>query len=413
MPRLRALPLALALIGCHTPAQDGSTDSTSSTTSTTSTTPTTSTTAPDSSTATAPTEPTDTDPTDSTGGDAPCVAPALRERSLPALGDVRGVHFVDLDGDGDDELLALVPGTLTAVLDDDSVVVTPLPCSIYDPGSVIPLHLDAGPTMDILAARDGECISVGLGVGDGSFTWVDVVEADFPEPADLPWLTHGVAIDPDGDGIDAVVALENTQVGLYSHFLPDLTQPEWAPIADIAGPLEIAVGPLAGSPAPDLLLARSGCEAVIHPGPDFAAGPTLEGDGQPSESCTWLLGDFGGATRQPVTINRDSGVIEYWAGDPLASTSVDFTGRLDRGTLLRSALPDDPYLLVAHDDDGTLLMRLLWRWATFPAGCTASLAIPYGVLSAGDLDGDGIDELAVVDESPGPPGLRLFALDSP
>ena len=69
--------------------------------------------------------------------------------------------------------------------------------------------------------------------------------------------------------------------------------------------------------------------------------------------------------------------------------------------------------MVAHDDDGTLLMRLLWRWATFPAGCTASLAIPYGVLSAGDLDGDGIDELAVVDESPGPPGLRLFALDSP
>lgn len=402
MPRLLTLPLALALLGCHNPPQDGSTDSS---TPTSSTNPTTSTTAPDSSTA--------TDPTDSTGGDAPCVAPALRERSLPALGDVRGVQFVDLDGDGDDELLALVPGTLTAVLDDDSVVVTPLPCSIHDPASVIPLHLDAGPTMDILAAREGACISAGLGAGDGSFTWVDVVEADFPEPADLPWLTHGVAIDPDGDGIDAVVALEDTQVGLYSHFLPDLTQPEWAPIADIAGPIDLAVGPLDGSPAPDLLLARSGCEAVIHPGPDFAAGPTLEGDGQPSESCTWLLGDFGGATRQPVTINRQSGVIEYWSGDPLASTSVDFTGRLDRGTLLRSAVPDDPWLVVAHDDDGTLLMRLLWRWATFPAGCTASLAIPYGVLSAGDLDGDGIDELAVVDESPGPPGLRLFALDSP
>jgi hypothetical protein len=425
MTRLLALSFAISLTGCHNSPQDETAGSTGSTTAIGSTTATTATTAtgstdatdatgsPDSTTATAPTEAADSDATDSTGDGDACVAPTLRERPLPGLGDVRGAYFVDLDGNGDDELLALVPNALTAVRDDDSVVVTPLPCSIYEPSAVFPLHLDADPTMDILATRDGECIIAGLGAGDGTFTWVDVVEVDFPESPGLPTFRRGVAIDPDGDGIDALAAVQDAQAGLYSHFLPDLTLLEWAPIPGVAGPTSrLVVGQLDGSPAPDLLFAGSGCDAVIHPGPDFAAGPTLEGDGLPSESCEWLLGAFGGATQQPVTINGQSGVIEFWSGDPLASASVDYNGRLERGTLLSSAVPGDPWLLVANDH-GPLTMSLLWRWANFPSACMASLPVPYGAFTSGDLDGDGIDELAVVGEFPGPPGLRLFSLDSP
>lgn len=434
MNRHLALYLALSLGACPSPPNDepgGSTSSTDPTATTGPTDPTTPTTSASSGSASSDSTTSDSTTSDlttsaattsaattiddwTTGADDDCVAPVLNERSLPELGDVRGVHLVDLDGNGDDELLALVQiQTLRAVLDDDSVVTTDLPCAILDPGAIFPLHLDADETMDIIATRDGECMIAGLGTGDGAFTWVDVVKVEWPDRGTLPRLGRGVAIDPEGDGVDALAVVDGFEVGIYSNFLPDLTMIEWAPITAVAGYAQLAVGQLDGAPAPDLLIARAGCEAAIHPGPDFAAGPVLEGDALPNEDCAWLLGGFGGAAQQPVTINGSSGVIEYWSGDPLSSASFDRNGRLDRGTLLESALPGDPRLLVANDDDETLTMLLLWRWASFPALCTASLPIPYGVFTAGDVDGDGIDELAVVGEWPGPSGLRLFSLNGP
>jgi hypothetical protein len=286
------------------------------------------------------------------------------------------------------------------MFEDGSVVTTPLPCPITEPGfgALMPLHLDLDETMDVIGFGEASeyCIMAGLGVGDGSFVWESVVQEVWPDIGVLPGFQRGVAIDPELDGIDALAVLENSQVGLYSNFLPDVSMPEWSPIAAVMNNVNLAVGQLDDSPESELLVAESDCSAHIRPAPDFVVSQVLEADASLSENCRWQLGWFGGATQQPISVVRESGLIELWSGSPFVSAGLDVIGMLESPTILESGVADDPRLVVINDGNGWTDVLLLWGWANFPDVCMVPVDVPFGTFAAGDLDGDGVDELAVI-----------------
>ncbi|MDK0536491.1 hypothetical protein P6P38_14610, partial [Clostridium perfringens] len=94
----------------------------------------------------------------------------------------------------------------------------------------------------------------------------------------------------------------------------------------------------------------------------------------------------------------------------LEPASLDLSGILDGAALLEADAPGGPRLLLVQSGNSTTTMLLLWNWASFPDLCMAPLEIPHGMFEVGDLDGDGIDELALLSQWPDPPEVRLFAL---
>jgi hypothetical protein len=241
--------------------------------------------------------------------------------------------------------------------------------------------------------------------------WESVAEEVWPDIGVLPEFQRGVAIDPEVDGIDALAVLEDSQIGLYSNFLPDVATPEWTSIAAVVDNANLAVGQLDDSPEPELLVAEQDCSARIHLAPDFDVGQVLEADASPSESCMWQLGWFGGATQQPISIVRDSGLIEFWSGSPFVSAWLDVSGALESPTILESGIPGDPRLVLINDGNGWTDVLLLWGWDDFPDVCMVPVDVPYGTFAAGDLDGDGADELAVITPWPDDE-LRVFSFGS-
>jgi hypothetical protein len=340
-----------------------------------------------------------------------CTAPVMVAMPQPAAnGLIVALDLVDIQQDGDVEIVAWIDGVGVGVLDDLQWTKSEfLPPAHTDEPSIAAIHVDDDDLLDVLLNDGGNPVHLGLGDGLGSFA----ISTEFAGIS----LLRGITFGPDDRrafGLRPII--QSLPMAAYLQFDP-VEQPTTVELQYDAKALIAAQ--LDGA-APDDVVFSYRCEA--HAARLYADGEidtlhlTLdhqELDSSPSVGhCRWASADFDGdgsdeliahellhygwdlpqatlLTVLPNTTTIDAGVPSFAAAQHawvpnvhVTATSGDFDGDGDDELLLaRGGLDGGGTLVSASEGQLT--------------GCMAELpSLPGELLGlrTGDIDGDGDDE---------------------
>jgi hypothetical protein len=260
------------------------------------------------------------------------------------------VEAHDLDGDGDNDLIAAVPGLDAVAVVENNGGVLSAPVTLATGPNTFPKFVTAADVtgdgvLDLVSANQesltDDDVTVFTGAGDGTFsTGVSFAACERP---------HQVAVgdaDGDGDGDIAVACWGGSDIALLRN--------------DGTG----------GFGAPELTVAADAPHAI--------ATDDLDGDGD-LDLAVAAFGD----SRSVVLLNNGDGTyapaVEYWSGSnphDLVLSDVDANGTVD---LVVAAAGSDQVSVLLGQGDGSFATA-----SFYPVG-----ADPRGV-AAGDLNDDGI-----------------------
>lgn len=310
---------------------------------------------------------------------------------IPAVAGVIDLAFVDVDGDADDELVLLTADGVSVIDEDLSLTET----AWVMPGqytNLVGLRVDADATLDLAFTNSTQPgLRTVLGNGDGSFAG----EADDV----LAPLVDPIAFDLDTDGQDELVGLINgvptTVNGVGEAALT-------SPIGGTPSAQHLDHGDHDGDAQRDLLLAGEVGDPLLLTANWLlqSAGSWSGGDAQQmlalASPSLWAAFDLDGDGLDNAFAVADGvsgSVMQSWShAIPTLATvpeaglawivGAEFDGTNGEEVLLGSASP-----------------RLVQRLNANPIGCSYPLQdFPSGGTRAvaGDFDGDGIDEVAVL-----------------
>jgi hypothetical protein len=310
---------------------------------------------------------------------------------IPAVAGVIDLAFVDVDGDNDDELVLLTADGVSVIDDDLSLTETVwvMPAQYTN---IVGLHVDNDGTLDLAFTNTAQPgLRTLIGNGDGSFgDELDDVLAAMVDPS---------AIDVDLDGQDELVGLIDGvptavegvgEAAMASTIGPgDAMQQLDQGDHDGDSQRDLLVAGAVGDPLlleSNWLMQQGGNWAAVDAqqmltldGPSLWAAFDLDGDG--SDNAFAVADGMGGSVMQSW-----SHAIPSLASVPETGlvwiVGAEFDGTNGEEVLLGSASP-----------------RLVQRLNANPIGCSYPLeGFPSGGTRAiaGDFDGDGIDEVAVL-----------------
>jgi hypothetical protein len=340
-----------------------------------------------------------------------CAAPVVAALPQPsANGRVVALDLVDLQQDGDVEIVAWIDGVGVGVLDDLQWTKTEyLPAAATDEPSIAAIHADEDDVLDVLLNDGGNPVHLGLGDGTGSFT----ISTEFPGIARL----RGIAFAPDDRRAFGVRPLaQMPDKAAYLRFDGGLLPT----IVELTAPTAALISTQLDAAMPEDVVFSDRCEA--HAARVYADGQIdvreVLLDFQPLDPdqslghCQWATADFDGDGRDELVARE---LLHYGGDFPQAMllTVLPNTTEPDAGlpsfdTPQHTRIPElhvsttsgdfdgdgDDELLLAHggvDGGGSLV------WATEGelTGCMAELpSLPSEIrgVRTGDVDGDGDDE---------------------
>ncbi|KIG19352.1 hypothetical protein DB30_03908 [Enhygromyxa salina] len=311
---------------------------------------------------------------------------------IPPLDDVLDMQFVDVDNDGAQELVML---TLTGVsVFDDDLSVTDT--AWIEPGQftqMIAMRVDSDDFVDLaFTDPDSGALRTLLSNGDGSFG------GELSEV--LEQVTDGFGLDLDLDGEDELV-------GLINGMPASIEGVGEAGVVVSLTPTEahqrVHHGDNDGDGRQDLLLAGLASDMLAQ-----TASWVLQQGGGGWSPANPALGLALDQPQQWGAFDLDGdGLDDAFSAAP--SLGVVFMQTWSGGKLAASTVPEEElgWIVGAEFDGtngeevllGTAAPRLVQRLNADPLGCNYPLeGVPAGGTHAvaGDFDGDGIDEIAVL-----------------
>jgi hypothetical protein len=314
-----------------------------------------------------------------------CMDSALIEVPLPELEPALAIAFADLDGDGDDELVSIGATRISVVLADDSVVLTPWPqtrdytwLTVLEQQDDAFLDLAVGFPLGMLLLR---------GTGEGGFLYGGTLES-------LPDIGLARAVDFDGDGIDQLAAAQTGGGNLL--WFSNVDEGVWRPLDHLASTVTIAhVWDL---PRQVEILASQGCALSILQATGFQSAWTLDDD-QPDWHCDWFVDSFASVDPGLLAVSTvgDMLLTQLTVIDPdtrtgTAASIPNFRARAS--TMIDLEGDGEPVLALGSDSN----LALVRDWSQFPDLCVEFLEGGADQLAAGDREGDGRQELAILHE---------------
>ncbi len=330
-----------------------------------------------------------------------CPGPALAEIPLPGLAPVLDLQFADVDGDDDDEPIALTAEGIAVILDDDSVVLTPW--AIPSPAPIrqlVALALDGDAAIDLVGFPEvpGPAV-VMLGDGTGTFTTLG-------ELAGAPLVDRPIGFDGNLDGIDRLFAIR-LDIDRATQFSDPLLLNGNNFLLGPAGASDLDVVQLDQDLAPDLLIG-AGCAANVFYGPDLIVSSVIDDPLLGAGLCEWAAAAFvDGETEQPLVVLNlgDLGYVKRWD----LVNDEGFVLELPNGfgsSAVANLDGSGDFVLLTDAGDG----RMIWAWAPGTPACIAPLpfagALDYAI---GDRDGDGRQDVATLAKN-GSGVVRLWSV---
>jgi hypothetical protein len=309
-----------------------------------------------------------------------CEHAELVEIPLPQLEPSLAITFADLDGDGDDELVSIDANGVSVVLADGSVVLTPWP-ETHDFAWVTALELQGDGSLDLAVGfRDGMLLLAGM--GDGSFTHLTTHES-------LPAIEEAEPIDPDGDGVDQLVARTDSLL-----WFPDVGAGGFEAVAEPATSLTIA-NVWGTNDSPPEILADQLCQLSIIDANDFDLEEEV-GAVKVGMRCKWQVAPLAGLAPAMLAVGSASASdltqLTLIDSDGWARSAAKLSGFVAQSsTFVDLENAEDPVLALVDESS----LALVWDWDRFPDPCVEFLDGAADGLAAGDRDGDGRQELAV------------------
>lgn len=320
--------------------------------------------------------------------------PALSALPDPPL----SLAFVDVDGDGDDELTVLDDQGLH-VVEGAQLLDSPVPePGVFDDFAA--LDIDLSPGIDLALTSSVETVlGIAQGDGAGGFVVVDTFDvpgnliAPMPVDADLDGeLELAACFDP--DALDIVV-FGSLILGLG----------DWQLLQVPNGHQDIARADVDGDGDLDLLVVDGSTAHKVRANPEgeWSSGGQIWGLAPGWASASWIVGDLDGdGTEAALAVAptlKGVSVIERWTGVYYEPDSLQFAtvpGAREVGVFLDLGPGFGPgEVLVLADGEGAVGVRAQGQ----PLGCADPLlGIPGATaVIAGDVDGDGVEELALID----------------
>ncbi|PRQ02711.1 EB domain-containing protein [Enhygromyxa salina] len=320
-----------------------------------------------------------------------CGTWATLEIAIPALDDVLDMQFVDVDNDGAQELVMLTLAGVS-VLDDDLSLTD---SAWVEPGQftqMIAMRVDEDEFVDLAFTEpESGTLRTMLGNGNGTFgnEFTEVLEA----------ITGGFGLDLDLNGQDELVGLINGmpasiegvgEAGVVVSLTPtEAHQHVHHGDNDGDGEQDLLLAGLASD-----MLAQSASWVLQQGGSWQPSGPAVGLNlDQPQQWGAFDLDGDGLDDAFSAAPSLGVVVMQSWSGGKLAAATVPET--------------ELAWILGAEFDGtngeevllGTPVPRLVQRLNSDPLGCHYPLeGFPAGGerAVAGDFDGDGIDEVAVL-----------------
>jgi hypothetical protein len=343
-----------------------------------------------------------------------CTAPIVVALPQPsANGRVVALDLVDLQQDGDVEIVAWIDEVGVGVLDDLQWTTSEyLPAVVGDEPSVVLVHADEDGLLDVLLNDVGNPVHLGLGDGLGSFT----ISTEFAGIGRL----RGIAFAPDDRRAFGVRPLAQTpDKAAYLRF-DGGSNPT---IVELPAPTAALMPAQLDAAAPEDVVFSDRCEAYatrLYADSQIAARQLLL-DFQPLDAdqaighCRWASADFDGDGRGELVAHE---LLHYGWDLPqatlltvLPNTTEPGAGPPSFDTPQHTRIPDVHGSTSSGDFDGDgdeelLLIQggldgggtLVWATDGQLTGCMAALpSLPSEIreLRTGDVDGDGDDELVL------------------
>lgn len=343
-----------------------------------------------------------------------CAGPFVVALPQPsANGRVVAIDLVDLQQDGDVEVVAWIDEVGIGVLDDGQWTKTEYLEPTQSKPSIVAIHADADALHDVLLNDGGNPVRIGFGDGTGSFA----MAYEFPGIESMRGLIFG----PDDRRAFGVrpLAFRDDQAA-YLRFA-DVQQPAVIELGAIARALSVAE--LDGA-APQDVVYNDRCEALAarvyaNGGIDarlVELSPQQFEDHKAPGQCAWASADFDGDGRGEL-IARE--MLHYGWDFPqgtlltvLANTTGVEDGLPSFAAPTRVRLPESHNLMEAGDIDGDGDQELVLTRSGVAdggmlvsggedqelIGCMASMPeLPNetAAMRMGDVDGDGDDELVL------------------
>jgi hypothetical protein len=347
-----------------------------------------------------------------------CAAPLVVALPQPsANGRVVALDLVDLQQDGDVEIVAWIDEVGVGVLDDLQWTKSEyLPAVVVSEPSIAAIHADQDNLLDVLLNDGGNPVQLGLGDGTGSFA----ISTTFAGIS----LLRGITLAPDDRRAFGVLPqIQSADKAAYIRFDED-GQPT---TVELTADAEAVISAQLDGTAPQDVVFNDRCEAYATrldaDGEMYSRQLLL--DYQPLNShqsvghCHWASADFDGDGRDEL-IARE--LLHYGWDVPqamlltvLPNTTAIEPGLPDFSTPQRVRIPNPQAFAVGGDFDGDgddeLLLAsggldgggtLVWASDGELTGCMAELPSLPGatqVFRTGDIDGDGDDELVLFREN--------------
>lgn len=284
------------------------------------------------------------------------------------------------------------------VLADDSVVLTPWP-ETHDYQWVTALELQGDGSVDLAVGFPTGMLLL-AGTGDGGFVHLTT-------HGSLPAIAVAKPLDVDGDGVDQLVAAQAD--GTSPMWFADVTAGFWNPLSQYSAStltLVNLVGDYSWQPE---ILADRDCKLEIFKSTDYFARVDGYGGGYtPHWRCDWHAAVLGGSGNTLISVTLDSATPRTKLGMFDFPEHGGTFARIENLRATASVLVDmhggasDPVLALGS----ATRLALVWDWDHFPEPCIDHLDGAADILLAGDRDGDGRQELAVVHDG----AIRLLQL---
>jgi hypothetical protein len=349
---------------------------------------------------------------------AECPAPMFTDIGLPSQnGLIVAFDLVDLDQDGADELIAWNKNLGIMLLSDGEWLVSPYPTlPDYAASSLSAVLVDGDEHYDIvLSGHYNEHFAVGLGDGAGQFQFQPNLENALTEFGFL----QRIVLEPDrvhAIGIDYSSGTGKTRL---LRFTPELV-PELVEVTTPNLGYEFMLAEFDGTIGDELLIPHDiyTCRvwSMRHVVGDQFDSVEHHFYGQEQNAhCRWVTADLDGNGHEELVaaerlksykLNEEQLLLSVHGNKTAAHSDAGFYPR----KLAR--VPErfyDPSRWLVLDSDGDnrdemLLMRdsdagalLMWSDEGQHLGCRAVVDVTdVGMMRAGDLDGDGDDELFIL-----------------